>query len=121
MAAMYVWRVLLMQGEKGFPAECVHGGIEPFYPPPTDRSAVKSWSDQRVDAEVLSTRLGNYMTKWFFSPADQKLLGMELRLQDQNEDPVRGLFLRLSSVDGRQLPHRIQVRYRGSCTTARLP
>ncbi len=111
MPAMYVWRVLLMEGDKGFPGECVHGGTEPFYPPPTDRSAVKSWSDQRVMAEVLSTRFGNYMTKWFFSPADQKLLGFELRMQDQNEDPVEVYFSDYRAVDGKQLPHRIQVKY----------
>jgi hypothetical protein len=108
---MYVWRVLLMEGEKGFASECVHGGTEPFYPPPTDRSAVKSWSDQRVLAEVLNTRFGVYMTKWFFAPADQKLLGFELRMQDQNEDPVEVYFSDYRAVNGQMLPHRIQVQY----------
>ena len=39
-------------------------------------------------AEVLTTVSGVYMTKWFFSRADQKLLGFELRMSELNEDPV---------------------------------
>jgi S1-C subfamily serine protease len=111
MPAMYVWRHLLTEGEKGFPSECVHGGTEPFYPPPIDRSAVKTWSEQRVNAEVLTTRFGVYMTKWFFAPSDQKLLGFELRMSELNEDPVEVFFSDYRAVDGKQLPHRIQVQY----------
>lgn len=111
MPAMYVWRLFLIEGEKAFPSECDHGGSEPFYPPPTDRSAVKSWADQRVMTEVLNTRFGVYMNKWFFAPADQKLLGLELRMQEQNEDPVEVYFSDYRPVDGKPLPHRIQVQY----------
>jgi serine protease Do len=112
MAAMYVWRMLLNMGDKAFPSESAHGGMEPFYPPPIDNSKPKSWADQRVDAEVLNTRLGVYQTKWFFSKSDQKLLGLELRLQEFNEDPCEIYFSDYKAVDGRQLPHRIQVYYR---------
>ena len=112
MAAMYVWRLLLMSGEKGFPAECTHGGMEPIYPPPTDGSAPKSWMDQRVDAEVINTRFGPYQTKWFFSKSDQKVLGFELRLAELNEDPFEVYFADYRAVDGRQLPHRMQVYYK---------
>jgi S1-C subfamily serine protease len=112
MAAMFVWRTLLNQGDKGFPTECIAGGMEPFYPPPTDNSKPKNWMDQRVNAEVLNTRLGIYQTKWFFSQSDDKLLGLELRLQEYNEDPCEIYFSDYKAVDGRQLPHRMQVYYR---------
>ena len=111
MAAMYIWRHLLTQGAKGFPSECNAGGIEPIYPPPTDGSTIKRWIDQRVDAEVVTTRLGIYQTKWFFGKGDQKLLGMELRLQDLNEDPCEVYFSDYRAVEGRQLPHRFSVYY----------
>ena len=112
MAALYVWRMLLNLGDKAFPSESAHGGMEPFYPPPIDNTKPENWTKQRVDAEVLNTRLGIYQTKWFFAKSDQKLLGMELRLQETNEDPCEIYFSDYKAVDGRQLPHRIQVYYR---------
>ena len=111
MAALYVWRHLLTQGEKGL-IDCIHGGVEPLYPPPTDGSAIKTWSDRRVDAEVITNRFGPYQTKWFFAKGDQKLLGFELRLQEINEDPCEVYFSDYRVVDGNQLPHRMQVYYR---------
>jgi len=111
MAALYVWRHLLTQGEKGM-IECSHGGMEPIYPPPVDGSTVKHWMDQRVDAEVLLSKFGPYQTKWFFAKSDQKLLGFELRLQDVNEDPCEVYFSDYRAVDGRQLPHRMKVYYK---------
>ena len=111
MPALYVWRQFLVEGEKGFPSECVHGGSEPFYPPPADGSAVKTWSAQRVDAELLTTRFGVYLNRWYFSAADQKLLGFETRLGEPNEDPVEIYFSDYRPVNGRMLPHRIQVQY----------
>jgi serine protease Do len=109
MAAMFVWRHLLTQGEKGF-SECNHGGYEPFYPPPADGRTVERLASLRVDAEVLNTRLGPFLTKWFFSREEQKLLGFELRLQD-NEDPCEVYFGAYRPVEGRQLPHRMSVIY----------
>jgi serine protease Do len=111
MAALYVWRHLLTQGEKGL-TDCTHGGMELFYPPPTDGSAVKRWSDQRVEAEAVISRIGPYQTKWFFAKNDQKLLGFELRLQELNEDPCEVYFSDYRVVDGKQLPHRMQVYYK---------
>jgi serine protease Do len=111
MAALYVWRHLLTQGEKGL-TDCTHGGMELFYPPPTDGSAVKRWSDQRVETEAVISRIGPYQTKWFFAKNDQKLLGFELRLQELNEDPCELYFSDYRVVDGKQLPHRMQVYYR---------
>ena len=68
MPAVYLWRHLLTQGEKGFQTECVSGGMEPFYPPPTDGSAVKHWSDRRVAKhDVITTRAWALSTKWYFA------------------------------------------------------
>jgi S1-C subfamily serine protease len=109
MAAMFVLRHFLTQGEKGF-SECIHGGYEPFYPPPADGPAPENLVSLRVDAEVLNTRFGPFLTKWFFSRADQKLLGFELRLQD-NEDPCEVYLDDYRPVDGQLLPHRFTVLY----------
>jgi hypothetical protein len=121
MAALYVWRNLLTQGEKDM-IDCVHGGVEPFYPPPTDGAAVASWLAQRVDAEVITNRHGSYQMKWFFAPEEIKrgketypkgcLLGFELRLQELNEDPCEIYFSDYKAVNGQQMPHRMQVYYR---------
>jgi S1-C subfamily serine protease len=111
LSAMYLWRQLLTLGEKGFPSDCTHGGGEPFYPPPADGSTPKTWTKQRVDTEVLNTGSGVYRVKWFFAKNDHKLLGFELRMQD-NEDPCEVYFSDYRAVDGRQLPHGIQVYYR---------
>ena len=111
MAALSVWRRLLTQGDKGL-SDCIYAGTEPFYPPPSDGSAVKHWNDQRVDAESVTGRVGPYQTKWFFGLKDQKLLGFELRLQELNEDPCEVYFSDYRAVDGRQLPHRMQVYYK---------
>ena len=112
MAAMYVWRLLVGLGEKGFPSDCTHGGVEPIYPPPIDNSTPKSWTEQRVLAEVLNTSSGIFRAKWFFAKDDARLLGFEVRQQDLNEDPCEIYFSDYKAVDGRQLPHRMQVYYR---------
>ena len=111
MSALYVYHLLLTQGEKAFPAECDHGGFEPFYPPPPDGKLPSSLGSLKVDCEVLNTRLGNFQTKWFFSRADQKLLGFELRLEGPNEDPCEVYLYDYRPVQGRLLPHKMSVYY----------
>lgn len=112
LAAMHLWHGLMTRGEKSFPSDCTHGGGEPFYPPPTDGSTPPSLAKLRVDTEVLNSSLGVYKLKWFFAKNDQKLLGFELRMQDLNEDPCEVYFSDYRAVDGRQLPHRMQVYYK---------
>jgi len=111
LAAMYVYHRLLTQGAKGF-TEFSHGGHEPLYPPPLPGAdpTLPGLAALRVDAEVLNTRHGPFLTKWFFALADQKLLGFELRL-NENEDPCEVYLSDYRPVDGRQLPHRMQVQY----------
>lgn len=107
LAALFVYHQFLTQGEKSF-KEFYHGGTEPFYPAGEDEKLPAA--QRRVDAEVLTGRLGPYLTKWFFSTTDAKLLGFELRL-DENEDPCEVYFTDYKAVDGRQLPQRMQVIY----------
>ncbi len=109
LSALYLYQQLLTQGRKPF-SEFAHGGHEPFYPPPADGKMPASLGDLRVDAEVLNTRLGAYLVKWFFASSDQKLLGFEVRLTE-NEDPCEVYFSDYRAVEGRQLPHRMQVLY----------
>jgi serine protease Do len=110
LAAMYVYQRLLTQGEKGF-SEFYYGGYEPIYPPPApgDRT-LPSLASTRVDAEVINSRHGPFLTKWFFARTDHKLAGFELRL-NENEDPCEVYLSDYRPVDGRELPHRLQVLY----------
>jgi serine protease Do len=110
MAALYMYRHLLTTGVKGFGADIHHGGHEPFYPPPTDGKTVAGLASLRVDTEVLNTRHGPFLAKWFFSLDDQKLLGFEVRM-DENEDPCEVYFADYRTVNGKSLPHRMQVLY----------
>lgn len=109
LMSMYLWRRMLTLGEKGF-KEVEHGGVEPIYPPTVDGEPVKSLADLRKDAEVLITRDGPFLNKWFFSPTDQTLLAMETKLKE-HEDPCELYFSDYRPVAGRLLPHRISVRY----------
>ena len=109
LAALYVYRQFLLGDGKGF-SEFAHGGCEPFYPPPASGKTPASLGDLRVETEVINSRLGPFLTKWFFSRADSKLLGFELRLQE-NEDPCEVYLSDYRPVDGRLLPHKMQVQY----------
>jgi hypothetical protein len=101
----------LLHGDKTL-SDVVAGGMEPFYPPPSDNSTPKNWNAQRVDAEVLISSLSLYRVKWFFAKTDHKLLGFEVRINELNEDPCEVYFSDYRAVNGRQLPHRMQVYYK---------
>lgn len=110
MLALYHYRRLLTIGPKGFEGGFSHGGHEPFYPPPTDGSQPKSVKDLRVDAEVLRTEHSAVPCKWYFSLVDQKLLGFEMSIE-KDEDPCEVYLSDYRMVDGRSLPHRLDVRH----------
>ncbi len=110
LLAFYHYRRLLTLGEKGFEQQFIHGGNEPFYPMPLDGSKPKSYSDLRVDTEVLRTEHAAVAAKWYFSLKDQKLLGFEVAAA-KDEDPCEVYFSDYKPVDGRELPHRLEVRY----------
>ncbi len=111
LAAMYLYQRLLTMGAEGFQAECTYGGVEPFYPPPQSGKPAPSLAALRVDCDVVNTRHGIYLAKWFFSRTDQKLLGFEVRMSDANEDPCEIYLYDYRPVQGRLLPHAMQVWY----------
>lgn len=113
MMAIYHYHRLLTVGQKGFEAGFAHGGNEPFYPYPADGSAPKSLAALRVDCEVLKTKHGSVECKWYYSLKDHHLAGFETFLSKEADyaDPCEVYFYDYRSVDGRELPHRIEVRH----------
>jgi S1-C subfamily serine protease len=109
LLGLYLYQMLLTQGEKAFEGQFDHGGMEPFYPYPTDDSKPKTLRSLRVDAEVLKTRHAAFDAKWYFSPKDQTLLGAEVITGD-NEDPCEIYFSDYKKVEGRMLPYRMVIR-----------
>jgi serine protease Do len=109
LMAFHHYRVLLTQGLAGFGRNVAHGGQEPFYPYPVDGSKPKKLRDLRVDTEVLRTETAGVPAKWYFSKTDQTLLGFEV-FPENNADPCEVYFSDYKTVDGRQLPHRIEIR-----------
>lgn len=110
LMAMYHLRRLLTEGIKGFERNPAYGGWEPFYPYPSNGATPKSLRDLRVDTEVLRTEHGGVPVKWFFDKKDQKLLGFEAYAEDK-ADPCEVYLAEFRPVDGKLLPHRIEVRY----------
>jgi S1-C subfamily serine protease len=109
MLAFYQYRLLLTLGQKGFVGDFSHGGVEPFYIPGPD-PAKRSYVKERVLAEVLRTAGGNVSTKWYFSMQDHSLLGFEVTV-DKEDDPCEVFLSDYKKVDGRDLPHKIEVWY----------
>jgi S1-C subfamily serine protease len=109
LVALYHWQQLLAVGEKSFTGGFSHGGVEPFYPPPADGTKTDFFK-QRVLCEVLRTEQAGVSAKWYFSQDDQTLLGFEVSV-DENDDPCEVYLSDYRKVDGRDLPHRIEVRY----------
>ena len=106
LAALYQYRRLLTLGKNGFEGEFTHGGHEPFYPP-KPAGEPKDW---RVECEVLRTKHAAFEAKWYFDRNDQTLLGCEA-FTAKDEDPCELYFGDYRSVDGRQLPHRVEVAF----------
>lgn len=110
LAAMWVYKALLVSGEKDFHSgkEFFHGGFEPFYPP----KETPKKAEWRIDCEVIHAKMGNYLAKFFFARADKKLMGLEMRIAEDNSDPCEVFFGDYQrDKEGRWLPHRIQVTY----------
>lgn len=110
LAVLAQYRRLLAQGPKGFTANFSHGGTEPCYPPPADGKPVEDWAKLRVDCDVLKTKYGATEAKWYFDKKDGKLIACESAVLP-DEDPCELYFSDYKAVDGRQLPHRIDVRW----------
>jgi serine protease Do len=111
LMAVYHYHRLLTQGTKGFEAGFSNGGYEPFYPPNPDVEAKPArFADLRTDAEVLHTEHAAVHGKWFFAKDDEKLLGFEVTIT-KDDDPCEVYLSDYRLVDGRQMPHRIEIRY----------
>ncbi|VTS05141.1 S1C family serine protease [Tuwongella immobilis] len=113
MVALYHYRRLLTMGAKGFEGKFAHGGHEPFYPMPLTGDAPKNLRDLRIDTEVLLTEHGAVDGKWYFDRKDGKLLGFEIFVSD-DDDPCEVFLHDYKPVNGVQLPHTLEVRYRDS-------
>jgi hypothetical protein len=109
LVALYQYRRLLTLGRAGFEGGFTHGGHEPWYPPRADGTTPPGGlKDLRVDCEVLKTKHAAFETKWYFALSDGKLLGCEAYAA-RDEDPCELYFGDYKPVDGRLLPHRIDV------------
>jgi S1-C subfamily serine protease len=100
--ALYQWRRLLTQGEKGFETDFFYGGWEPFYPTGSPAS--------RMLTDVLETDHAGFRCKWFFSPQTPQLLGLESWLT-KGIDPCEISFGEWREVHGVRLPHLFEVRH----------
>jgi S1-C subfamily serine protease len=107
--ALYHYWQLLTVGPKAFEGDFHHGGHEPFYPPAPEGTR-PDYAKQRVDCEVLVTEHAGVHGKWFFALKDQSLLGFEIRIE-REDDPCEVYLSDYKKVDGRMLPHRMEVRY----------
>jgi serine protease Do len=108
MMALYHYRRLLTLGPSGFESFW-HGGREPFYVWPADGSRPDDLMSLRADAEVLRTEHAGVPGRWYFSATDGTLLGAEVTVGPG--DPCEVAFADYRVVDGRKLPHRIEVRH----------
>jgi serine protease Do len=110
MAAMFLYRELLLKGDKAF-GDFVHGGHEPYYPPAVDRK--KTFKERKHLGEVVNASLGAYTAKLFFQHSEDgkdagRLAFLEVRMGD-DEDPCEVYFSNYKQVDGRWLPHSLSV------------
>src|SRR6266851_4158529 len=109
LMALYLYRRFLILGATGFEGQFIHGGHEPFYPPPSNGKTPKNLQDLRVDTEVMLTEHAAVSTKWYFSLKDQTLLGFEVSV-DPEADPCEVYLSDYRTVEGRMLPFRIDVQ-----------
>ncbi|HYT90467.1 MAG TPA: trypsin-like peptidase domain-containing protein [Gemmataceae bacterium] len=112
LPALYIYHRFLTLGVKGFEKRCDHGGHEPCYPPRADNRRPASLKELRIETDVLNTTWATFTTKWFFTQNDKQLRAFELRVDDES-DPCEVYLSDYRQVDGRMLPHRMQV-YHGN-------
>jgi hypothetical protein len=110
LMALYHYHRLLTLGSKGFEGGFSHGGHEPFYPRWADGSDPHSAIAARTDAQVLQTEHAAVRGQWFYTLDDARLLGFDVTLT-KDEDPCEVYLSDYKPIDGRSLPHRIDVRY----------
>ncbi len=112
LMALYLYRQLLVYGEKGFVGDFSHGGVEPWYLLPQGQDK-PDYAKLRVDCEVLRTKHAGIEAKWYFSTREQdrgQLLGFEV-ISRADLDPCEVHLADYKKVDGRMLPQTITVKY----------
>jgi serine protease Do len=109
LMALYHYHRLVTLGAKGFEGEFSHGGRAPFYPQEPG-NASRSIAERRTDSQVLHTEHAAVRGEWHFTPDDARLLGFEITVS-KDEDPCEMYFSEPKLVDGRELPHRVDVRF----------
>jgi S1-C subfamily serine protease len=107
--ALYHYWQLLTTGPKAFEGGFDHGGIEPLYMPPREGKPA-DFKAQRLECEVLTSEHVGVAAKWYFTPKEEKLVAFEVRV-DKEDDPCEVYLSDYRPVDGRQLPHKMEVRY----------
>ncbi len=116
LATLWHYRILMTQLREGmnpntsFSPGFVHGGSEPFYPPPADGKMPGNLGDLRVDCDVLKTKKGQFEAKWYFSQKDRSLLGCEA-IFTKEEDPCELYFYDFKDIGGVKLPHKIVCKF----------
>jgi S1-C subfamily serine protease len=110
LMALYQYRRFLTMGPAGFEQYFYHGGYEPFYPPLADGTPPQDPSALRVDAEVILSEHAAVPVKWYFSRQDHHMLGFEVSVV-KDQDPCEVYLADFRSIDGRSLPHRLEVRH----------
>jgi S1-C subfamily serine protease len=113
LMAMYHYKLFLSKGPKAFERDFSYGGYEPVYIHGEDGARPKNYKDIRVDTEVLRSEHADYPAKWYFTKktADKEptLIAFEVTsIRDQ--DPCEVYLADYKAVNGRMLPHRLEVR-----------
>lgn len=126
MMAFYQYRLFLTMLDKGYGNDrrnIHHGGMEPVYFASLDGKP-KSFKDQRINAEVVNAENIQTKCKFFFyraefNPqfeadkhpyADGMLIAAEIWPM-KDKDPCELYFHDFKEVEGRKLPHTIEVRH----------
>jgi hypothetical protein len=110
LAALTVYRRLLLMGAEGFKTQFSHGGTEPVYLPREDGKPITNGLPVRVDCAVIRTSDAGISSKWYFHPKTRQLLACECKVLPE-ADPCEVFFSNYQVVDGRQLPHTLMVRW----------
>jgi serine protease Do len=123
LMALYQYKRFLTLGPKGSEGDkCHHAGMEPVYFMPVNGPAPKKFEDVRVWCEVVRTEHAYVASKWYFYRADVNrqmpgtgpypegaLVAGEVYV-DGMSDPCELYFGDFKPVDGRMVPHRMEVR-----------